>query len=241
MTRLLSAIRNDMLVQWRTGLYVIGISAAVLSALALGYLTPAEHLAIAVAAVMLLAVGGSTFLYVGAMQMFERDEGTLRALIASPLNMDEYLGAKIVSLTILAGLEAAVMTGGAMAYIAFKGGEVSLPNLPILALAVVLIGVIFTLMGVIMAARYTSITAYLVPMSAVATVLQLPLFYFMGVFTHWAFLVIPTGAPTMLMLGAFRPLETWELVYALGYSALQLAVVAIWARAAFDRHVAKNA
>ena len=106
MTRLLSAMKIDVRVQIRTKLYAIGIGAGILVAVALSQLAGPDQLFSVVPTLMLLVVGGSTLLYVAGLILFEKDEGTLKAIIVSPLRTSEYLWSKIITLTALATLEA---------------------------------------------------------------------------------------------------------------------------------------
>lgn len=236
MTRLLSTMKTDMVVQVRTNLYTIGIGAGVLVAIALSQLAGPDLLVLLVPTLMLLVVGGSTLLYVSAMIIFEKDEGTLRAMIVSPVRPFEYLWSKIITLTALATLESVVMIGGAMLIMRFSGG-LSLPNLPLLFLGIVAIGILYTLIGIVLVVRFDSITDYLLPMAGVAVILQLPFLYFLGWVEHWSFLLIPTSAPTVLMVGAYRPLAGWEWVYGVVYTAVLLIGLTIWAYRAFQTHI----
>lgn len=236
MTRFLSTMKTDVVVQLRTNLYTIGVGAGVLIAIALSQLAQPDQMVSLVPPLMLIAVGGSTLLYVSAMIIFEKDEGTLWAMIVSPVRPSEYLWSKIITLTALATLESVVMIGGAMLIMRFSG-DLSLPNVPLLLLGIVAIGVLYTLIGVVLVVRYSSITDYLLPMAGVAVILQLPFLYFLGWVQHWSFLLIPTSAPTMLMVGAYRPLASWEWVYGLGVTAVLLIGLSIWAYRAFQTHV----
>ena len=236
MNRLLSTMKTDVMVQLRTNLYTIGIGAGVLTAVALSQLASPDQMVNLIPTLMLLVVGGSTLLYVSAMIIFEKDEGTLWAMIVSPVRPFEYLWSKIITLTGLATLEAVVMIGGALLIMSFAGG-LTLPNIPLLLLGIVAIGILYTLLGIVLVVRYSSITDYLLPMAAVAVILQLPFLYFLGWVEHWSFLLIPTSAPTMLMVGAFRPLAAWEWAYGLGGTAVLLANLTIWAYRAFQTHI----
>lgn len=236
MSRLLSAMRTDVTMQVRNSLYAIGIGVGVIVAVALSQLAKPQQLAGAVPALMLLVIGGSTLLYVAGMITFERDEGTLSAVIVSPLRTSEYLWSKILTLTGLATLESLVMVGGAM-LIMRRAGPLPLPNVPLLLAGIIAIGVIYTLVGIVLIVRFDSITDFLVPMAAIAVVLQLPFLYFLGWVPHPLMLIIPTSAPTMLMRGAYVPLVTWEWVYAIGYTALLIAGLSWWAYRAFQTHI----
>lgn len=236
MTRLLAAMRTDVTVQIRNNLYTIGIGIGVFVAILLSQLISAEQLSTAIPTLLLLVVGGSTLLYVAGLIIFEKDEGTLSAVIVSPLRTTEYLGSKIITLTLLAMLEAAVMIGGAL-LIMRSGGAFALPNIPILVLATLAMGALYTLIGIVLIVRYDSITDFLVPVIVIALVLQVPLFYFMNLVANPLLLIIPTSAPTMIMRGAFVSLSAVEWLYALGYTTALLLALSVWAYRAFQTHI----
>ncbi len=236
MTRLLSAMKIDVIVQVRNNLYAIGIGVAVLVAVMVSQLASPNQLPSLVPALMLLVIGGTTLLYVAGLILFERDEGTLHAVMVSPLRTSEYLWSKIITLTALATLESVTMVGGAM-LIMSRSDEMTWPAIPILLIGIIAIGVMYTLMGIVLIVRYDKITDFLIPMAAILSVLQLPFLHFWGVIEHPAFLIIPTSAPTMLMQGAYIQLATWEWLYAMGYTAAMIMGLTIWAYRAFNTHI----
>jgi fluoroquinolone transport system permease protein len=236
MNRLLSAMKMDVTLQVRSQLYSIGIGAGVLVAVVLAWLARPEQLVSLIPTLMLLVVGGSTMLYVAAMILFEKEQGTLKATIVSPLRYSEYLWAKIITLTVLATVESIVMIGGAMLIMSFSD-DVTLPNIPLLLLGICGIGIIYTLIGIVLIVRYDKITEFLIPLSAVAVILQMPFLYFLGWVEHPLFLVIPTSAPTILMQAAYIQLAGWQWVYGLGYTAVLIAGLTIWAYRAFQTHI----
>ncbi|WP_420627625.1 hypothetical protein [Candidatus Leptofilum sp.] len=236
MSRLLSTMKTDVVVQVRTNLYTIGVVAGVITAVVLSQLASPDQMVSLVPTLMLLVVGGSTLLYVAAMILFEKDEGTLWAMIVSPVRPSEYLWSKIITLTALATFESVVMIAGTMLIMQFTGG-ISLPNIPLLLLGIVAIGILYTLTGIVLVVRYTSITDFLLPMAAIAVILQLPFLYFLGWVEHWLLLLIPTSAPTMLMVGAYRPLAGWEWAYGLVGTAVLIVGLTIWAYRAFQTHI----
>ena len=240
MSRLLSAMKMDVTLQVRTQLYSIGIGAGVLVAVVLALLARPEQLVSLIPTLMLLVVGGSTMLYVAAMILFEKEQGTLKATIVSPLRHSEYLWAKIITLTALAMVESVVMIGGAMLIMSFSD-DVTIPNIPLLLLGIFGIGIIYTLIGIVLIVRYDKITEFLIPLSAVAVILQLPFLYFLGWVEHPLFLVVPTSAPTVLMQAAYIQLEGWQWVYGLGYTALLITGLTVWAYRAFETHIIAKA
>ncbi len=236
MKRLLSTMKTDMTVQVRNNLYAIGIGVGLLTAAILSQLATAEQLSLIVPTLMLLVVGGTTLLYVAGMILFEKDEMTLNALMISPLRPSEYLWSKIITLTILATLEAIIIIGATM-FIMSWSADLIWPNIPILLLGIIAIGIIYTLIGIILVVRYKQITDFLLPMAAVAIILQMPLLYFLGMAKLPILLVIPTSAPTLLMQGAYMPLETWQWLYAIFYTILLIFVLTFWAYRAFHTHI----
>jgi fluoroquinolone transport system permease protein len=229
-------MKTDVRVQVRTQLYTIGIVAGVIVAVAFAWLATPAQLPGWMPALLLIVVGGSTLMYVGSMILMEKDQGILNATIVSPMRPSEYLWSKIISLTTLATLEATVMIGGAMLIMSFSD-ELTLPNIPLLLIGVIAIGIIYTLTGILLIVRFDKITDYLFPMAGVAVLFQLPFIYFLGWVKHPVLLVIPTSAPTVLMQGAFGQLETWEWLYAIGYTAALLIGLSIWVHRAFHTHI----
>lgn len=236
MSRFIAVMKTDVTVQVRNNLYQIGVSVGVLVAIALSVLTGPESITKAVAPVILLMGGGTTLMYVAGMILFEKDEGTLHATIVSPVRTGEYLWAKVVTLTVLATLECLIAVGGAL-FIVSLSGALPWPNIPLLVGGIAAMGVFFTLLGIVLVVRYNKITDFLMPMAGIASALQLPFLYFWGVVEHPLFLVIPTSAPTMLVQGAFIPLESWEWIYGLSYTAVMIISLTVWAHRAFRTHI----
>ena len=236
MHRFLAAFKTDVIVQYRTKLYFIGIAVGVLVAIAVALLALPQHLKVVIPALMLLVIGGSTLLYVAAMIIFEKDNGTLNALVTSPLRSSEYLVSKTLSLSMLASLEAIIMIGGAMAIMAISH-TVPVPNVVILLTGILLTGVVYTLFGIILIVRFPSITDFLFPMAGITTLLQLPTLYFFNAVSTPIFLLIPTSAPIMLIKGAHTPLAMWEWAYAIGYTLVLLIVLGIWAHRSFRHYM----
>lgn len=241
MTRLTSAMKTDVQVQIRNRLYYIGPAFAVLAAGLLAWLAPVVDLAQIVPTAMILLIGGSTLLYVVGLIMFEKEEGTLNAVIVSPLWPFEYLLSKVLTLTALATLESAIIIGGAVLMIRGRSLEPSPFYPPLLLAGIIAIGVLYTLIGIIVMVRYDRLTEALVPVLAIAIPLQLPFLYFLGWLAQPLFLVVPTSAPTMLMWGAFYPLAPWQWLYGVGYTIILVAGLAYWAHAAFRTHIIRKA
>lgn len=238
MNRTLAAMRTDVALQARNQLYAISIAMAVLLAGALGWLSSPAQLHATVPMGILFVVGGSTLLYVVAMMILEMDDGTLQAVIVSPLRPAEYITAKVVTLGALATAEGAIITVGTVLWVGGPG-QAPWPS-PLLVGGVFVLGVIHTYIGVILVVRYRRIMEAILPAGMVATLLQAPGLYFVGALDHPAMLAIPTAAPCMLVRGAFVPLAPWQWVYALAYCAVIVVVLRRWARLAYERHIVRK-
>ncbi|MEM9454394.1 MAG: hypothetical protein AAGF11_09460 [Myxococcota bacterium] len=238
MNRTLAAMRTDVALQARNQLYAISVGMAVVLAGVLSWLSSPAQLHRTVPMALLLIVGGSTLLYVIAMVILEKDDGTLQAVVVSPLRPREYLDAKIVTLSALATLEGVIMTAGTVVWVGRDSG-IHWPS-PWLLVGVFALGVIHTYIGVILVVRHRRIMEALLPAGGLATLLQVPSLYFVGAFSHPALLAIPSAAPSMLIRGAFVPLEAWEWIYALTYSAVLVVMLRRWARVAYEHHVVRK-
>jgi fluoroquinolone transport system permease protein len=236
MTRLMATMKLDVTIQIRNQLYAIGIGVAVVTAFALSQLTTPDQLGLVIPTVMLLVMGGSTLLYVSSMILFEKDEGTINMAIVSPLKSSEYLISKIVTLTWLATLESAILIGGTMLLMSFSA-DVMIPNLLVLFIGIIAIGVLYSLIGIVLIVRYDKITEFLIPMSGIAVVLQFGFFYFLGLWESPLLLLIPTSAPTMIMRGAYVDLSAWEWLYGISYTSVLLIGLSIWSYRAFQTHI----
>lgn len=230
MSRWLPTLRLDIRLQARNKLYHIGIALAVLLGFGLRSLFPHEPLRLALPAFYLLILGGSTYIFVAGMVLLEWGEGTLDAQKVTPLRLREYLGSKTATLTGFSMVEGLIVL--LIAY-----GIRDLRPIALLA-GLGAMGALYTLIGLAQVARHESVTDFLIPGAIVGiTVLQLPIFPLLGIWPSPIWYIIPTQAPLILIEAAFRPVAIWELVYAVGYGALALAVSYRLARAQFARHL----
>ncbi len=237
MNRLLSALKTDILVQFRNNLYAIGAGISAIVAVALAFLVRPDQFIFAVPTLILLTVGGSTLLYIIGMVLFEKDERTLGAVAISPLRVSEYLWSKMISLSLLATLEGVVTIVGATGIRFFMGYGIIVPRLVPLFFGIMAIGIIYCLVGLIMVVRYEKITDVLIPVGLFVGILQLPALYFLDWVQHPLFLLIPTSAPAMLMRGAYTDLSFFMWIYGIGYTVATIVGLWLLAKRAFVKHI----
>lgn len=239
MSRLGSSIQNNMVIQVRRNYYSVTLLIAILVALVSALLFKPDQIRTVIPAVMLLIVGGTTFVFIGGLIFDEREKGILNALVVSPLRVGEYLWAKIISLTFLSTVEVAIMIFGPLIWFNTRSG-IEMPRAALLIAGIIILNLLYTLMGLSITVYFKKITDFLMPLVAIMIFLQLPILYFAGVLRHPLLLVIPSAAPVMLIQGAFIRLETSQWVYALGYISIQLAGLIIWSRKAFVRNIIRR-
>lgn len=166
--------------------------------------------------------------FMAAMFYLERQEGSLQALVTTPLKLDRYLVVKALSLTLLAVL--------ATAGVALMVYGVHANWLPLLAGAG-LNSWLMTLFGFWLAARYASISEFIAPSILYFVPTQLPLLAHFGVCSGWPIYLMPTQGTVLLMEAGFGPIAPWQWAYAVLYLALASLVTWRMARRAFDRFV----
>ncbi|WKD48178.1 fluoroquinolone export ABC transporter permease subunit [Microbulbifer spongiae] len=236
MNRLLSMMVTDFRIQLRMQLYLIGIGASVVLALALGILSSLTYLPVLLPVLLLATIGGSTLLYAAVLVVFEKEQGTLIAQLASPLHSREYLWAKIVSLSTLAIVESLVMVGGTLVLIG-QGWPFTAVEVLFLFLGIVSLSIVYSLVGLILVVRYQTLMEFLLPLAFITSLLQLPVLRFLGLSEHPIFLLIPTCAPTLLIQGAFHTLNPAEWTYGLGYTAITIIILTAWMYRAYRVHI----
>jgi fluoroquinolone transport system permease protein len=229
MSRLVATTRLNMVVQVRSNLYAIAIGLAMLMGAGMRFLLPREMMPTLLPLFYLFSVGGTAYLFVAGMVIFEKGERTLDAQIVSPLRVNEYLIAKALSLLVVVLIESTIVLG--LAY-GFRG-----VNLLSFFGGVTLMSVGLTLGGFVQVSRYNSVTDFLLPAATVLIVLQLPWLGLTGLVPNPSWYLIPTMAPTLLLMAAFEPIETWQMVYAVIYPLVTIAVLFWWGRRAFYKNL----
>lgn len=231
MSRLTATTRLDMSVQLRAKLYHISIGLAVLIGLAIRYLVPEAYAAGLIPAFYLTGIGGTTYMFVAGMLMYEKSERTLAAQVVSPLRINEYIIAKTLSLLLVVLLESTIVLilgagfGGYNPFYLYSG--------------IVLLAIGMTLGGFAHASGFDSVTDFLMPASAVLLVLQLPLLFITGISDSPLWYLVPSSAPALLLQAAFVPeaVELWEIVYGFAYSIVWIIGLFYWARRAFYQNI----
>ncbi len=227
MTRLLATIIWDVQLQLRYGFYYAGAFVAVIWVALLSQLPSASLIQI-LPALLFLNLVMTTFYFIAGLVLLEKGQQTLAGLVLTPLRPGEYLLSKVVTLTLLGLLECVVIS-----LLAYGVGL----NWWSLILGLVALAAIYTLLGFVSVSRYTSINEYILPSTLVITVLALPLADYFGLWSNPIFYLWPTQPALLLLKGAFQPIATWQMLYALSASVVWLGLGYWWSRRVFVRFI----
>ena len=231
MSRLVATLQLDARLQARNRVYlIVGIAAGAL-ALGLRALFTPEQLRFFMPLVALSGVGITTLFLVGVLLLLERGEGTLDVVLVSPLRPSEYLASKLLTVSALALAESVLLT--LLAY----GSDLSFPWL---ALAVLLRAGLVGALGVALGVRYREITDFLLPAIGLTLLLDLPVFFYLELWSSPVFYLWPTLPSLLLAKAAFLPVEPFELVYAGLYGGLAVLAALRWAFASLQRFVVRG-
>lgn len=227
MSRLLRVMRWDILFQARYGLYLAtAVSTGVL--LAVVKQAPASVLDLTLPFVVFSDLALVGFYFIAALVLFEKAEGTLTALVVSPLRFSEYLASKLATLTALAVLVSLLVT-----LVCYGPGF----NWPLLIVAVALLSCLGLLVGLIAVAPHDTVSAFVLPAQVYSLIMAVPLLPFFGFFEHPVFYLWPTHGALLLLRAAFVPGQAWQVGYGVVYQLLWLGLLAWIARRRFDRYI----
>lgn len=227
MNRLVVTIHHDARLQWRNGFYYATAFVTlfwVLVLLQVGTFDLRWLLPPLVVGNLLIG----TFSFIGGLVLLEKGEGSLTAQVVTPLRLSEYLGAKVITLTLLAFIETLVIV------VLLAGWRF---NVFLLTGSVFLAGAIYCLAGFIVVLRYTSINEYLLPSAVYMGGLWIPLLTYLARWDHWLLYLHPLRAPLLLVEAAFEPVPAWQVVYGFVYASLWIVGLYVWSKGSFQRWI----
>ena len=231
MSRLTSTLRLDAQLQARNKVYlIIGVAAFAFPFAFDALLTP-DQLQFFMPVLIMYGVSMTTVFLVGVLLLIERSQGTLSVVMVSPLRPAEYLASKLITLTVLALVESAIM-----AVVAYGLGF----SFAWFVLAVVMRASMGVAVGVAVGVRFRSITRFLVPAIGLSLAFDLPNIWYFELWPSPRFYLWPSMPPLLLAKAAFLEVEPLQLVYALLYGALVVGAALIWASRSIDRFVVRG-
>lgn len=220
----------DVLFQFRHGFYLIYLIVSLLYIIILLSTPDAQRLLVTNALVFSdTSVLGLTF--VGAIVLLEKQQSILHSLFVTPIQLGEYLLAKVISLTLLAIL-------ATMLIFVIPNGFAPLSGFYILG---VMGGAsVFTLIGLGVGARVNSLNGYIFGIMAGTIIFTVPLLAYFGVYDSFWLYALPTRATLMLLSSAHRSLSLGHVVYAMLNLLIWNSLAAIFAAKSFQKYILKG-
>lgn len=234
MNRSLATLRYDIVLQFRNGFYHVSVFFIAIWVGLWSQLPNTSNYpyALILPALVTLNMLITTFYFVAGLVLLEKAEGTLTSLVVTPLRAEEYLVARVLSLSLLAALESLLIV------VLIYGFHFN--PLP-LVVGMLLLGGFYTLAGFVAIVRYDSINAYVIPSGFVVLVLLLPLIDHVGLWRHPIFYLHPLQPALLLLRAAFEPPASWQIAYGLGGSLLWFTISFAWAHRIFHRFAVRTA
>lgn len=230
MSRFAALMRADVRLQVRYGLYGVSllmvlIWGASLTGLGASALPPSALVPPLVAVNLII----TTFYFIAALVLFEKNEGVLSAMVVTPVSALDYLLSKVLSLTGLAAAETLLIVA-----IVF-GAEV---EWPLLLVGTCLLAALYALAGFLVIVRLRTFNQFLMPSVFFVIVLLLPLLEYLPVAGTGLLWLHPAYPALALIRGAsgLPPAGLTELVASIGWCSLALW----WSCLEFSRHLVRG-
>ncbi|MBT3253551.1 MAG: hypothetical protein HN995_05925 [Candidatus Marinimicrobia bacterium] len=225
--RLLAAVAQDIRFQFRHGFYYAYLVLTVLYIITLRLL-PESLVHPALTLILFTDICALGFFFIGAIVLLERGQNLPQSLFVTPLRLHEYLLAKIFSFLFLSIASAFLIMLGA-----FVGGQ----DLIWFIFGAIMSTLIYTLFGLVFAARARHVNDYFVKALGIGLLISLPIFAYLRLFDTPLFYVFPTRATLIL-------LDVLNVDYSISEKLFSVVSLVIWffilsgiTYQRFDKHV----
>ncbi len=176
---------------------------------------------------------------IGASMFFEREEGSIKTILVSPVGKMEYSLAKCLA-TVFTSLLTLIL----LYVYAVTFREINV-NLPFLLAGVVLVAGFHALVGFLLTFYSRDFTGLLMNMIKYFFVFMIPvLLEWLGVLEHriieTVLYAVPTKASMILLFASAGGTETWEVVYSAVYLGLGSLILFLLVMRKFDEFAARE-
>lgn len=225
--RLLSALKSDILFQFKQGFYIIYVVITLVYMIALSWI-PINQLKIVVPLVIFTDPSVIGLFFVGGIIMLEKNQGIIFAIVVTPLSVLEYIISKVLSLIVVS-----LFAGVIIAALTYKGPI----NWLLFAISLILTSTFFTLCGLIIGAKCHTVNQYIVKTIPIMIFFTLPCFSLINYTGIDIFHAIPSVTALKLILASFIGIDFLEggflMLYLIG---LNLAAL-YYTKCIFEKHV----
>lgn len=227
MKGLLRVLRWDFTMQFRHGFWVAALF-AVAPWVAVTLWIDVDQARFIIPAMIFADISIAGMLFMGGVYFFEKREGSLHALVVTPLETWQWLASKVISLTVIG----TVMCVG---LVVLRMGTRA-PWASVLV-AIVCINALFILIGFLLAAPNERFTEFFLYYALALSVLEIPLLTFFDV-SHLLFWILPSQPALMLLRGAFDGMPPARFAGILGFQLAWIVLGFLLCVRSFRRHVA---
>ena len=168
------------------------------------------------------------FMFLGALILFERNDGSLNALSVTPASLDSYMWSKVITMTIVA-----VVSGFSIATLAFGFST----RYIFIVVGVLLTSLVYTLLGFAAVTKYKSIDGYLSMVMLVLAISMLPLLDFFNIFELDLLYIIPSYSSIELIHSGFVEGELFEMLLFAGYLMIWIVISFYLAKNRFYKNI----
>ena len=168
------------------------------------------------------------FMFLGALILFERKDGSLNALSVTPASLDSYMWSKVISMTILA-----LISGISIAILAFGYSD----RYIFIAVGILLTSLVYTLLGFASVSKYKRLDSYFSMVFLVMAVSMLPLLDFFQIFESDLFYIIPSYSSIELIYAGFVETEIVNILFYSVYLIVWIFISFYLARKRFYKHI----
>lgn len=227
MRGLLRILRWDFAMQLRHGFWVAAVF-AIIPWVAVTLSIASDQARFIIPAMIFADISVAGMLFMGGVYFFEKREGSLQALVVTPLATWQWLTSKLIALTVIGTVMCVALVALRMGLRAPWG---------YVLVAIVGINALFILIGFILAAPNARFTEFFLYYALALSVLELPLLAFFDV-SHLLFWILPSQPALVLLRGAFDGMPPARFVGVLGLEAVWIALAFWLCLRSFRRHVA---
>ena len=217
MNRLSTLVKFEFQLQWKYGLIVAGLLMSTMWLVMLSFF-PASSMPVAVPLVLLSDLATMGYMFIASMIYFEKGQGSIHAMMVTPVSIKNYINAKVVALLIYVMFVSFIVVQGISMIKNLS------PNYSYLLIGLVMTAVVHMLLGVLFAAKFDSFTNFLFPTGLIFMFLMIPMLAFLNIpaleFMNSIYYLWPTHGLILLLRGIYTPLEIGQVIYALLYNGV---------------------
>lgn len=194
MKRFFSSLKADFIFQWKHGFYSIYLVLLILYYIILQQL-PSHIIAIVLPIIVYIDPSVLGLFFIGGIILLERQQGILQLLYVTPLRVREYLLSKIISLSLIA-----VLVGTLLSLLVYN----EFINVVILIIGITTTSLFYTLVGLLVSIKVTTVNAYFIKIIPYLLLLVIPCFTLLLANQPIIYNIFPTVASLKLIFLAYE-------------------------------------